>query len=261
MRTHRADAEESMNETALGQINNGRDEFNDHVTLLIEPRSLTRQCLAAWLEQCEHRAQIRTVATTKAAMEQEDSSIVLLIWCIGSLATSSDIVITGVRQLKERFIETPLALLADREEPTDIRTAIRLGVTGYVPTSLDRGEALEVLKFVRAGGTYVPVSALIDCDEIGTEDDFSPYQEGNGQSDDQAKMFEGLTPRETDVVDRLRQGKPNKVIAHELDISESTVKVFVHRILSKLGAVNRTEVAYLAQRQASQVDSRIKPMV
>jgi DNA-binding CsgD family transcriptional regulator len=56
-------------------------------------------------------------------------------------------------------------------------------------------------------------------------------------------LSEGLTPREMEVAARLRQGKPNKVIAHELEISESTVKAFVRRILIKLHALNRTEVA------------------
>jgi DNA-binding NarL/FixJ family response regulator len=54
-----------------------------------------------------------------------------------------------------------------------------------------------------------------------------------------------LTPRESEVLACPRQGKPNKVIAHELAISESTVKVFVHRILLKLHASNRTEIAVL----------------
>jgi DNA-binding NarL/FixJ family response regulator len=48
----------------------------------------------------------------------------------------------------------------------------------------------------------------------------------------------------------LRQGKPNKIIAHELEISESTVKVFVRRILMKLHASNRTEVAFLVRGQS-----------
>ena len=54
-----------------------------------------------------------------------------------------------------------------------------------------------------------------------------------------------LTPRESEVLARLRQGKPNKIIAHELQITENTVKVFVRRILMKLNASNRTEVACL----------------
>ena len=66
-----------------------------------------------------------------------------------------------------------------------------------------------------------------------------------GASELEKRSFESLTPRESEVLARLREGKPNKIIAHELQISESTVKVFVRRILMKLHASNRTEVACL----------------
>ena len=118
---------------------------------------------------------------------------------------------------------------------------------------------MEVLKFIRAGGTYVPASPLVEGHDIEQIDKPS-CQNGKGHALPQPNMFEGLTPREADVVERLRLGKPNKVIAHELDISESTVKVFVHRILNKLGAVNRTEVAYLAQQQLSSAERLDKPI-
>jgi DNA-binding NarL/FixJ family response regulator len=68
-----------------------------------------------------------------------------------------------------------------------------------------------------------------------------------GPRDLDKKPCESLTPREVEVLARLRLGKPNKVIAHELDISENTVKVFVRRILVKLHASNRTEVACLVR--------------
>ena len=45
----------------------------------------------------------------------------------------------------------------------------------------------------------------------------------------------------------MSEGKPNKVIARELDIKESTVKVFVRRILGKLNVSNRTELALLVR--------------
>jgi hypothetical protein len=47
------------------------------------------------------------------------------------------------------------------------------------------------------------------------------------------------------VVESLRQGKPNKIIAYELNLCESTVKVHVRNIMKKLRAKNRTEVAFL----------------
>jgi len=52
-----------------------------------------------------------------------------------------------------------------------------------------------------------------------------------------------LTGREHEVVCKLKQGKPNKIIAYELGISISTVKVHVRNILRKAGATNRIQAA------------------
>jgi len=53
-----------------------------------------------------------------------------------------------------------------------------------------------------------------------------------------------LTPRERDVLLGLIDGKANKIIAYELNLRESTVKVHIRNIMKKLKATNRTEVAY-----------------
>lgn len=72
-----------------------------------------------------------------------------------------------------------------------------------------------------------------------------------------------LTARETQVLLRLREGKPNKIIAHEMGISENTVKVHVRRILRKLRAANRTEAASfedVAMTVPSRTDHRPYPL-
>ncbi len=58
--------------------------------------------------------------------------------------------------------------------------------------------------------------------------------------------WQQLTPRERLILDLLKKGKQNKVIAYELELSESTVKVHIRAILTKLHARNRTEAASLA---------------
>ena len=58
----------------------------------------------------------------------------------------------------------------------------------------------------------------------------------------------GLTARERQVLERLQLGAPNKLIARQLNLRESTVKVHIRRILRKLGAVNRTQAALCGLR-------------
>lgn len=55
-------------------------------------------------------------------------------------------------------------------------------------------------------------------------------------------VTEVLTERQKQVLDCLRKGAPNKVIAYVLDIGESTVKVHIRSIMKALGAKNRTEI-------------------
>jgi DNA-binding NarL/FixJ family response regulator len=58
-----------------------------------------------------------------------------------------------------------------------------------------------------------------------------------------------LTERETEVLQLLAQGKPNKEIAAALVISERTVKFHISSILQKLGAGNRTEAVTIAAQR------------
>jgi two-component system, NarL family, nitrate/nitrite response regulator NarL len=52
-----------------------------------------------------------------------------------------------------------------------------------------------------------------------------------------------LTAKQEEVLQLLRRGQSNKVIASQLGLSEATVKVHLRCIMRKLGVVNRTQVA------------------
>ena len=62
-------------------------------------------------------------------------------------------------------------------------------------------------------------------------------------------LEEPLTPRETQVLELLAEGLPNKAIADRLGISDQTVKFHVASIMGKLGASNRVETVRRAVRR------------
>ena len=56
------------------------------------------------------------------------------------------------------------------------------------------------------------------------------------------KRIASLTPRESEVMERVTQGKPNKVIAHELNVSIKTVEVHRARMMEKMEAGSVAEL-------------------
>ena len=58
-----------------------------------------------------------------------------------------------------------------------------------------------------------------------------------------------LSVREKQIVELIQQAKLNKEIAHELHLSEGTIKEYLNRIFRKLGVSNRTELAIWAFRR------------
>jgi DNA-binding NarL/FixJ family response regulator len=221
-----------------GDIGGGRQLGERVSIILIDRRPLTRQCLSRWLQ--EGSPDLRVVSL-RSPVDLLDASRSLsnphtVIFSVGAASVRDPDVVGKITLLQRHRSRVPLVLLSDRDDIDDIVAAIEQGVRGFITTSLEPSEAAAALQCVAAGGTYVPASALIKFAQ--------DRQDGTGPSiEHETSAFERLTPRESEVLARLRQGKPNKVIAHELAISESTVKVFVRRILMKLGASNRTEAA------------------
>jgi DNA-binding NarL/FixJ family response regulator len=126
---------------------------------------------------------------------------------------------------------TPVVVVSDLDDASFVVNVMKHGVRGYIPTSLPLNVAVEAVRLVQAGGTFVPPCAL--------EHDWS-------RRDGVTKAGELLTERQMKVAEALCQGMANKQIAYALQMSEHTVKIHLRHIMRKLNARNRTEVAILA---------------
>lgn len=70
-------------------------------------------------------------------------------------------------------------------------------------------------------------------------------------------VFPSISKRERDVMIQLSRGYSNKIIGHNLDMKEPTVKAHVQHIMAKLKAPNRTTIALWADRVLREVEGEI----
>jgi len=64
-----------------------------------------------------------------------------------------------------------------------------------------------------------------------------------GTPDPDSPLFSVLTPRERDVMGYVAMGKPNKIIAAELGVSQRTIEAHRARIFQKMQVKNAVELA------------------
>lgn len=222
----------------------GRAPKNLNISIaLIDPKPLTRRSIAEMLANALPDYVTLTAASCEellALRSRLTGSPHLIIVYIRSAGVTDAFVQEVLELVRLRLPDARVIVLSDRDDVQNINEALSCGVRGYIPTSVEAEVAFAALTLIKAGGTYIPAherrSATGKLD-IGVEGD----RRGLPVELD-------LTPRELSVLDLLREGKPNKLIAAGLNMEESTVKVHVRNILKKLRAANRTEAASVANR-------------
>ncbi|SMH47476.1 response regulator transcription factor [Azospirillum agricola] len=212
------------------------------LVVLVDENSLTRDCFALSLGTLGEGMTVIPVASLREAgdLMAGGERIDVVLCHIGADRALGEARTAALREDGAPVRDTPLIIISDRDDIDLILECLGLGVRGYIVSSLGLGVALEAIRLVVAGGTFVPASSLHKLTRFGGP-------RGEPAASAQASM-EGLTPRELAVLKCLHEGKSNKLIAYQLGMCENTAKAHVRNILKKMGATNRTEAAYLAHR-------------
>jgi DNA-binding NarL/FixJ family response regulator len=210
--------------------------------LLVDSRPLTREWLAKWLEEVLGVFRVTAVASPEdVGDEDRPGDAELTILNVGPAAAADPEIADEIGVLRRRLPDVPIVLFAEREEIAQVAAAIRQGVRGYITSTLSPEVVIAVLRLVRSGGTFVPASVVLQAAQHRPR----PEQEPAPRVAD--KGLDDFTPRELEVLDRLRRGMSNKIIAYDLDICENTVKVHVMHLMRKLQTSNRTQAALRAR--------------
>jgi DNA-binding NarL/FixJ family response regulator len=133
----------------------------------------------------------------------------------------------------------PILIMSEFCDASEVTLAFGLGARGYVPTSLAISEVTAIVRLAAEGGTYVPANILGPL--------FETHRSVPAQIPDDIAGPCGFSPRQLQVLEQLSEGKQNKIIAYELGMAESTVKVHIRHIMKKLNARNRTQVVLMTK--------------
>jgi DNA-binding NarL/FixJ family response regulator len=144
----------------------------------------------------------------------------------------------------------PVIVLSGAESPTLIRELLAMGVQGFIPKAYSADVMLSAVRLVLSGGVYIP-PMMLQPDEPLVLPTPSMTAEG-AVSRLEERLHQLLTERQLDVLRLLSKGKPNKVIASDLGISEGTVKIHLAAIFRALNVRNRVE-AVVASRRIGEV--------
>jgi DNA-binding NarL/FixJ family response regulator len=206
-----------------------RDEEHLRV-IIIEPRNIFKECLSHYLSLFSGVETISIGSPKDWPKIAELSTLpdIILLCVVEGERLPADL--SEIVPATEELRSLPVVVLSNERLPCQILDLLKAGIRGFIPTNAGCAVAVQVLRLVRAGGTFVPSSCLCSL----------PDKTALG-----ADRIDVFTGRQKQVIEAIRLGKPNKIIAYELNMCESTVKVHVRTIMKKLKARNRTEVAYL----------------
>jgi len=209
------------------------------VLVLLDERTLDRQCLAQCLISSGIGQDVLaygSIQDWKDDPGHKDAAAVIMN--VGGRKVTDPAVGEEISALVAEVQPTPVIIMAESPEFAQVVKVFDHGAKGYVPSSTRLEICVEAVNLVIAGGTFLPADSVLGAQNLLSTED-------KGAARAPARSLASVfTIRQEEVVKALRQGKANKIIAHELNLRESTVKVHIRNIMKKLRATNRTEVVY-----------------
>jgi DNA-binding NarL/FixJ family response regulator len=144
--------------------------------------------------------------------------------------------VQATRSIRQSFPGVRVLVLTTYDDDEWLFDAIRSGASGYLLKDTPRQELIDAVKGTAAGKSYVDpavMGKILAHVEQGPEAEPPP-------------TTVNLTQREREILRLLARGLNNTDIAHQLYLSEGTVRNYTSALFEKLGVSDRTQAAVAA---------------
>jgi DNA-binding NarL/FixJ family response regulator len=205
--------------------------------LLADDHVLVRQGIRQFLEEeddIEVTAEANDGAEAIQMVQEQQPDIAVLDIRMPKVSG-----VEATRRIKEHFPKVRVLILTAYDDDPYVFALLQAGADGYVLKTASADELVRAVRTVHAGQ-----SAL--SPEIASK---VVQQMTSGKPATATEQVESLTERELDVLHLAAQGKTNRAIGSELDISHRTVQGHLANIYGKLGVNSRTEAVTEALRR------------
>ena len=201
--------------------------------LICDDHAVVRQGLTAFL-QVQDDIEVAGEASDGAQAQQQAAALHPDVILMDLVMPGVD-GIEAIARIRADDPQAKIIVLTSFADDDKIFPAIRAGAAGYLMKDVSPKDLARAIRMARDGEPLLsPDIARRLMDEVSR-----PSQPDNADR---------LTPRETDVLRLIAQGRSNKEIARDLTLSEKTVKTHVSAILQKLQLADRTQAALDAVR-------------
>lgn len=137
--------------------------------------------------------------------------------------------VQAITVICNQFPNARIIVLTTYDTDEEIYQGLRAGAKGYLLKDSEPEELLTAIRTVTKGQQYIPLNVAAKLVQRMTAPE--------------------LSGRELEVLQLVGQGMSNQEISTALNISESTVKTHINRILSKLDVKDRTHAAIIALKR------------
>jgi DNA-binding NarL/FixJ family response regulator len=163
--------------------------------------------------------------------------------------------VAATREITQALHDTQILVLTTLDDDETVFEAVRAGAHAYLLKDADEDELLETVRALRRGESRLtPQIARKVMDQFRRLSAAAPVASDPGEErqirGDAPACFrgDGLTDKEERILEHICRGMSNRQIANALFLAEGTVKNYVSRIMEKLHANTRTELALKSRR-------------